>query len=57
MPEKAAGYEPVDIAQGEDSLFRSTSRLFFGTEKFWIFLKIWTLAEAVMEADYFMNQV
>ena len=57
MPEKASGYEPVDILPGNNSIFRAASRTIYHDERFWPILKIGSLAKAVVESEYYVNQV
>lgn len=57
MPEKAIGHEPVDIVTDNSSLFRAASRVIYQREIFWPLLKIGSLAKAITESDYHINEV
>lgn len=57
MPEKATGYEPVDITSDANSLTRSASRMLYHTEKLWPLIRVGMLSKAISERDYHVNQV
>ena len=57
MPSNRGELEPIQITRDTASLFRSASRLVFHDERYWIMLKVGSIATAIAKENVMVEKV